>query len=256
MVLGNSEIQRFHREGYLPPFRIFSREKAKEYYKIIDGEILTDEPSPVPYNDLPQFNRHVDSPTVYEICTQDGIVARMRDIYGENLMLWGSRFWDKKPGAPVVPWHQHYHHTLVDPPLTLTAWIALTDSDPENGALQLLPGTHDQVLPEVAAPEDTAFPKMADPDEFEVDDPVTMKMEAGECLIFDERTLHRSFENTSNRRRLALSMRVSVPFANYDSSVFGEEDDDEFSTAMMIHGENNFEKNTTISPPESKTSTE
>ncbi|MFC7079359.1 phytanoyl-CoA dioxygenase family protein [Halorussus caseinilyticus] len=199
-----------------------------------------------------QFYRHVDSPVVYDLCSRREIVERMRQLYGDDLMLWSTKFWEKVPGTTEVPWHQHYHHVLVDPPVTLTAWIALTDVTVENGAMELIPGSHDEVIPEVESPPNKSFQHMADPDEFSTDDTRRMEIDAGEAFIFDERTLHRSFENTSeDRRRLALTMRVTVPFASFDPKGVGGDEENEFTTAMMLSGTNTVGKNRTIDPPTS-----
>ena len=59
-----------------------------------------------------------------------------------------------------------------------------------------------------------AFPKMAAPDSFEASGAVDMELKPGEFFIFSERTLHRSSKNTSGKRRLGISLRVTLPIVH------------------------------------------
>lgn len=248
--------KQFHEQGYLTPFRICSREKMEQLRERVDDELLSGDETPTPGAIPAHFHRHLDSEFVYELCRSDPLIERTTDIYGQDLMLWSTKFWEKVPGAKEVPWHQHYHHMGHEPPITLTAWIAFTEVMETNGALQLIPSSHSKIIREVESPGDKALQTMTDPEQFEEefskDDVITVEMEPGECLLFNERMFHRSPPNTSDVRRLALSARISVPFVYFNTEKVGGNDENGFTTAMMLHGEDRHGINRMISPPVKK----
>lgn len=244
-------VARFHENGYLGPFRALSESEAKEYRRRIETDIIDGEDDRERADTLHKLNlRHRDDEYVFDLCTHDSITAKMSDIYGPNLLLWESRVWLKPPGALEVPWHQHYHHLPVEPQVSLTAWIALTEATVDNGCLELIPGTHTDPIPQVDAPDDVAFNEMADPDEFDADDVETIEMEPGEVLLFSERVLHRSYPNTTDGRRIAVTSRAVPPYVNVNEDVYI--DDEDFRSVMLMTGENTRQLNQLLEPPTSE----
>ena len=59
-----------------------------------------------------------------------------------------------------------------------------------------------------------AFGEMADPRAFDTSAAVDMELKPGQFFIFSERTLHRSSKNTANKRRLGMSVRVTLPIVH------------------------------------------
>ena len=55
---------------------------------------------------------------------------------------------------------------------------------------------------------------MVDPAAYDAGRAVNMELKPGEFFLFSERLLHASSKNTSQRRRLGLAVRVTVPFAH------------------------------------------
>ena len=86
-----------------------------------------------------------------------------------------------------------------------------SDSTVENGCLQIIPGSHRRVAPHVESTPEVQFNRMGDPDYIDLSEIVTLEMEPGQFILFNERTLHRSDPNHSNRRRIGLAVRVIIP---------------------------------------------
>ena len=61
------------------------------------------------------------------------------------------------------------------------------------------------------ATEDMAIHEMADPQAYDVSQAVNMELKSGEFFLFSERLLHASSKNTSDKRRLGLAVRVTLP---------------------------------------------
>lgn len=105
------------------------------------------------------------------------------------------------PGETVQPWHQDDSFYLVPAPrprLAISAIWAIEDFGDDNGATELIRGSH--LEPPAAAPDDTS--------------PTIVKatMPAGSVVLFDGRTWHRGGANRSTRTRLAISPQYCQPW--------------------------------------------
>lgn len=242
--LSAEEVRQFHEQGFLGPIRVWSADEMESYRKYVAHEVLgTDNPQ----EGVPgEYYRHVDDPVVYDLCSHPEIVARMADLYGPHLLLWSSKFWNKTPGGAEVPWHQHYYHLPLQPKLSVTAWVALTDVTKANGCLEMIPGSHQHALPQVASPPEKSFEEMTDPEYVDDDRAVPLELDPGEVVLFTERTLHRSSENDTDATRLGMSMRVTTPLVHVDLDDVGDPD---YSTVMRLAGENWAGVNSTTTPP-------
>lgn len=104
------------------------------------------------------------------------------------------------------PWHQDYPYWYVRTPEhaheVVTAMIFLDESRAENGALRVIPGSH-QGGP---APRDHARPDQftADPSRIDGARERLIEAPAGSILIFPALLLHRSTPNTSDHQRRAI----------------------------------------------------
>ncbi|MCJ8330520.1 MAG: phytanoyl-CoA dioxygenase family protein [Lentisphaeria bacterium] len=213
-MLSKEEVEKFQNDGYLGPFTLMSPEAMTECCERVDREVLSTKAN---FAASSGQSRHLDCPVVWELCSHPEIVERMADIYGPNLILWRSNFFIKNPGDKEIPWHSDQNYWPLEPKLNISAWIALEDSTIENSCVQVIPGSQKKSIPHIPADPDMAFDEMADPDFFDESKAVSLEMKAGQFIIFNEKTLHHSYANTSDKRRLALAVRVTVPFVKVNS---------------------------------------
>ena len=62
---------------------------------------------------------------------------------GRTSWLWSSQWFPKFPGDKAfVSWHQDATYWGLHPLNVTTAWIALSESTPQNGCMRVVPGTH------------------------------------------------------------------------------------------------------------------
>jgi hypothetical protein len=112
--------------------------------------------------------------------------------------------------ATVVPWHQDmgYLHAEADETFMVNFWIPLVDAPLETGPLQVIPGSHRWgLIPHSHVDGYLGIPEAQLPPHTAVDCP----MAAGDLLLIQHKTVHRSIPNTSDRVRWSLDLRYSDP---------------------------------------------
>ena len=78
----------------------------------------------------------------YNLSIDKSIIQEVKKIIGEDIYIWSSAFFPKKPGSgKIVSYHQDNPYWQLTTDNVVTAWIALTDSNKENGALEIVPGS-------------------------------------------------------------------------------------------------------------------
>lgn len=201
--LSADECRHFHDDGFVGPFTMCSRDEMQMVAEHCND--LHDDDMPGP-----QHNRHLDDEVVNRFARHPAIVDRVASLLGD-VLLWRTNFFRKLPGDAEIPWHQDWNYWPLETAVVVSAWLAIDDVTVENCAPQFIPGTHKQQVPHIKAEENMAFREMADPSHYDVSQALDMVMKAGQFVLFNERTLHHSFKNNSQKRRLGLAIRYISP---------------------------------------------
>lgn len=207
--LTRAEIDRFHRDGCLGPFAACAPEQMAAIRDRIDREVL---PTPGPWPSHNEQLRHQDRRVVYDLAASPEIAGRIASLWGPDVAIWRTNFFDKAPGGKAVPWHQDVNYWHLDPPINLTAWLALDNVAAENACVEVIPGSHTKVIPHIRSGPEMHFDEMADPKRVDPSKAVKMVLKPGEFFLFNERLLHYSAPNHSNRHRRCMVIRYSLPF--------------------------------------------
>ena len=176
---------------------------------------------------------------MYELCTHAAILDRVACLLGPDLVLWQSNFFMKEPGSKEIPWHQDLAFWPIEPPLNVSAWVAIDAATAENSCVQLLPGSHRQVVPHIDAESHHAFPRQADPAYIDAEKPIKMELQPGEFFLFTERLLHHSSANHSQKRRMGIAVRLTTPIVRCYHQ----------HPMIIVRGEDRFKFNQTTQPP-------
>ena len=215
--LDDMSLNRFRKDGFLGPLPLIDREEMVRFRSVIELILKKDSCKSVAER---KHNRHLDNSTIYDLASHPGIVDRISSIYGRDLLLWRTNFFVKNPGSKEIPWHQDHNYWPLEPPIVASAWIAIDDSTKKNGCIQVIPGSHRTILPHIPADDDMEFQEMGDSRYVDQTQLINLEMEAGEFIIFNERTVHHSNANVSTKRRIGLAVRMILPIVkvlNWDS---------------------------------------
>jgi len=236
--LTRAEVDRFYADGVVGPFPTYSPEEVIAKHEAIAGVIA----SRGPWEKNPEQLRHMDSRLVYDLCAHPEVVGRLNSLLGPDLMIWRSNFFTKEPGGKEIPWHQDVNYWRLDPPLNYTVWMALDHVTAENSCVQVIPGSHTKIVKHVKSTKDMGFDEMAEDSAIDRSKAIDMVLKPGEFFIFNERVLHHSEPNRSNRRRMCLISRITLPFVKIPPLIPGHK-------MMMISGQDRFGVNEFAEPP-------
>ncbi len=146
------------------------------------------------------------------------VFSKAKSIFAPCQMFTASYVVKEPRMNSFVPPHQDWSFTDDKEFNSVTVWTALMDTDINNGAMAVLPGSHKWFTGPRASPSPgyitpfqaygmDLFPYMK-----------LIPMKAGETLIFENKTLHASPPNNSNAPRIGVGIGVSqaeAPLLHY-----------------------------------------
>ena len=205
--LSAEQVARFEEQGFLGPFRF-----EGDWQRI-----------GVPAN--LRRDRHLHDPVVFDACTHPSVVRRAAQLMQlPRVALFKSRFHVKDPDRNArVPWHQDVgasnggYYPDGRPVPSVTCWLALDRVKEENGAVQVLPGTHRDLIGEFGKNFHAELIERGDLRAEDLTSAFTFEAEPGEFYLFHSWLLHGSAPSTVASRRAGLNMRYVAPEDRYDA---------------------------------------
>ncbi|GAB5096002.1 phytanoyl-CoA dioxygenase family protein [Caballeronia sp. LP006] len=207
-ALTPQQVEHFQQHGYVAPIRVMSEETALELRKRLED--FEHEKSSFAKKAL-NVKSHLLFPWLNDLVRNDKVVDAIDDLYGENLLVWASSFFIKNARDPAyVSWHQDSTYWGLSKPDVVTAWVALSESNRSNGAMQVVPGTHllDQMPHRDTFNEHNLLTRGQEV-AVEVDEAqaVSIELAPGEMSLHHVRIVHGSPPNHSDKRRIGYAIR-------------------------------------------------
>jgi Phytanoyl-CoA dioxygenase (PhyH) len=202
------QIDRFNRDGYLKPFRIFDDHKADDlraYFDRLLAKVLAEGG-----NSYSISTAHAKYGRVFDVLTDRRIVALVKDLLGENVIAWGSHFFCKLPrDGKTVSWHQDASYWPLTPARAVTVWLAIDDADRGNACMKFIPGSHHygHLTYRMSEESESNILDQTVENAEGIGQPVYDELKAGECSLHSDLLLHGSEANASDRRRCGLTLR-------------------------------------------------
>ncbi|HET6741889.1 MAG TPA: phytanoyl-CoA dioxygenase family protein [Kribbella sp.] len=149
-----------------------------------------------------------DDPFWIRLVSDHRLLDLAQLFVGPDIALFATHYLCKPPRAGKgVEWHQDGAFWPLEPMSVVTLWLALTDSDPDNGCLRVVPGSHRSKLEKMREtdPETVLRSRIdADVDEAAA---VDLVLRPGDVEVHHPNILHSSRPNRSDRWRRALTIR-------------------------------------------------
>ena len=206
--LSETQIATYERDGYLAPVAAISEPEARA----ARAELETIEAGMGgPLRGDLRHKAHVLFPFLADLVRHPAILDAVEDLLGPDLLCWNTNFFIKEADTPsFVSWHQDSTYWGLSAPDVCTAWVALTPSNLDNGAMAVIPKTHtrDQI------PHRDTFDRhnlltrgqevAVEVDEREA---VPLVLRPGEMSLHHVRLVHGSPPNPSPDRRIGFAIR-------------------------------------------------
>jgi ectoine hydroxylase-related dioxygenase (phytanoyl-CoA dioxygenase family) len=229
MVLTPAQVEQYRRDGYVHPIRIMAEAQAAELRARLEAYEAA---SGGPIRGEMRHKSHLLFAWLADLVHHETIVGAVADLYGPDLFCWSSGFFIKEPRNPAfVSWHQDATYWGLNRPDVVTAWIALSPSTRENGAMAVIPGTHlmDQIPHRDTFAKDNLLTRGQEV-AVEVDPAraVTIELRPGEISLHHVLLVHGSAPNPSDTRRVGFTARY-IPTSV--RQIAGERD-----SATLVHG--------------------
>ncbi|MFW2828527.1 phytanoyl-CoA dioxygenase family protein [Sphingomonas sp. ID0503] len=207
MMAPEEITSRFEREGYAAPLAaIGARDAGKLLAELEEIEGRKGGRIPPAFNAKP----HLLLPSLWFVVHDVRIVDAVEAVLGPDLLCYGSSFISKPAGgAAHVSWHQDATHWGLSEPRAVTAWIALTPSDRENGCVRVVPGTHTRPIDHdhPVDPANLLGRKERVLREVAEEEAVDLVLAPGEMSLHHPLLVHGSAPNRSGRRRVGFAVR-------------------------------------------------
>jgi hypothetical protein len=146
-------------------------------------------------------------PAFHDVLWSPAFVVPASQLLGGPVRFWHDQLFCKPAHhGGVVAWHQDYSYwTRTEPMSHLTCWIALDDSDRNNGCLYYVPGSHRWKLLPVTGLTGNMDEIMTvlTPEQKQAFLPVPIELKRGQCTFHHPLMVHGSYANNSERPRRA-----------------------------------------------------
>jgi len=222
--LTDEQVGFFHENGYLAGPQVLNDEQVE----VLRGELArmmdpgaprelfyeyhsneSEDPKAVVFHALGAWRV---SKAFHDVLWNPAFLVPAAQLLGGAVRFWHDQLFVKPPHhGGGVAWHQDYSYWTRTKPLAhLTCWIGLDDSNPENGCVQYVPGSHRWPdLPKPVLAGDLEAIKAKLPEEIRSEfKPVCAVLKKGQCSFHHARTMHGSGRNDSERPRRATVINV------------------------------------------------
>lgn len=236
-MLSAADIESYRRDGFLRGRPLLNPAEADRYRAACEASCGVEHKSS---GDRRQASNRVKPyllfPWATELVRNRDILDCVEQLVGPDILVFHTTVWLKEPGTPnYVPWHQDGTYFGLAPFEHVTAWVALTPSTPENGCVQILPGTHTEgQLRHRDEPDKRAMLSRGQTLARDLDDgqAVDLTMRPGDVSFHHTMAIHRSAPNLSRERRIGIGVSYIPTHVRH----VGETR----LSAMLVRGEDRF----------------
>jgi ectoine hydroxylase-related dioxygenase (phytanoyl-CoA dioxygenase family) len=227
-VLTREQVERFNRDGYILPLRIFDNAEVvslRTYFDNLLAKYMSEGKDSYSIS-----SAHLRHGRVWDVLTNSRIVAIVSDLIGAavkpgfagdrsrgptdpSVVAWGSHFFCKMPqDGKTVSWHQDASYWPLTPSKAVTVWLAIDDADRGNACMRYIPGTQGlgHLTYKLSENDPTNVLNQTVPDVEKYGAPVYVELKAGEASLHSDLLLHGSEANVSDRRRCGLTLRYTT----------------------------------------------
>ena len=208
--LSLEQINQYNEDGYISPIDVLSTDEAGEINQEIE-RIEKDWP-----NELEGLGRnyvHLISPVFDKIPHNPKILDVVESIIGKDILVCGTTLFIKNPDKKgFVSFHQDAKYIGLEPNNWVTAWVAITDANEENGCMRMWSGSHKNDLQyhNQKFDENNLLTRGQTVENVPMNETKPVILKAGQISLHHPKVVHGSGLNKSNDRRIGFVIQSYI----------------------------------------------
>ena len=207
--LSSNQLKQYEEEGYLSPIDILSSSEALEAREEIE---LIEKKMPHEINNSGRYNVHLISPKLDSIVHNSKVLDAVESIIGKNILVCSTTLFIKNPNKKgFVSYHQDAKYIGLEPHNWVTAWVALTDSNENNGCMKMWPKSHLDIKDHNEKfDEGNLLTRGQTVENVPENEIKSIELKAGQMSLHHPRIVHGSGINKSNDRRIGFVIQSYI----------------------------------------------
>ena len=209
-ALTSKQLKQYNEDGYIAPIDILSLEKIKKIREEIE---YIEKKWPDELIGLGRNNAHYISPILDQVCHNSKILDTVESVIGKDILVGGTTLFIKNPdNKGFVSWHQDAKYIGFEPHNWVTAWLAITDANEENGCMRMWPGTHKEKIRKHKDTfnESNLLTRGQTVPNIPLEKTVPNELKAGQLSLHHPMIVHGSGVNKSNSRRIGFVIQSYI----------------------------------------------
>ena len=208
--LTHDQIKHYSDAGYVAPIDVLSKKEADEIRKEIE---LIEKKWPKELEGLGRNYVHLISPVFNKVCFNKKILDAVESLIGKNILICGTTLFIKNPNEDgYVSFHQDAKYIGLKPYNWVTAWIAVTDANEENGCIRMWSGSHKSELKyhNQKFDKNNLLTRGQTIENVPINKTTPVILKAGQMSLHHPTIVHGSGLNKSNDRRIGFVVQSYI----------------------------------------------
>ena len=214
--LSGSIVGDYERDGVVFPIRVLSDAEVAEFRRELEA---------VARDGARRMDQlHMRYEWAFRLASHPAVLDAVESLIGPEILIDGNLVFYKPPhDASYASWHQDSVYSGWHLTPSVSAWIALTASEPANGCMRVIPGSHKQgVLEHDNVQDPNMLNRRGERLRMDVDESqaIDLVLKPGEMSLHHTNIVHGSNPNTSDGPRIGFIVRfVTNQSTNRDRQV-------------------------------------
>ena len=208
--LNSSQLKQYEDKGYVAPIDALSSKEANEVREELE---FIEKKWPNELNGLGRNYVHLISPVFDRVCYNSKILDAVESLIGKNILICGTTLFIKNPNQKgYVSFHQDAKYIGLEPYNWVTAWVAITDANEENGCMRMWSGSHKRNLQKhnQKFDENNLLTRGQTVENVLINETEPVILKAGQMSLHHPTVVHGSGLNKSNDRRIGFVIQSYI----------------------------------------------
>tara|TARA_Y100000780_G_scaffold103672_1_gene94168 strand:+ start:175 stop:1002 length:828 start_codon:yes stop_codon:yes gene_type:complete len=208
--LNEKQLKDYEDHGFVAPINVLTLEEATKIKEEIE---YIEKKWPDELIGLGRNNVHYISPIFDQVCHNSKILDAVESIIGKDILVGGTTLFIKDTDKKgFVSWHQDAKYIGFEPHNWVTAWLAITDANKENGCMRMWSGSHKEKIKEHKDTfnENNLLTRGQTVQNVPLEDTTPNVLKAGQLSLHHPMIVHGSGSNKSNTRRIGFVIQSYI----------------------------------------------